>query len=136
MYQPSSRRYLLRTLVRCGACGLGMQAVRYTSGGHYEYLYYECQGNVPLNMGRATRWHARRVRADRLDGVVWTSLRQLLQQPATLEKEYQLYQEVAQGDQHQFDAQWARLESQRARLQRQLQRLLDAYKHELIRSMR
>jgi hypothetical protein len=23
MYQPSSRRYLLRTLVKCGECGLG-----------------------------------------------------------------------------------------------------------------
>ena len=132
MYQPSSRRYLLRTLIRCGACGLGMQALRQTGGGRYEYLYYECKGNVPLSVGRATRCNARRVRADRLDGVVWTSLVQLLQQPETLEKEYQLYQDLYQGDQSQFDAQWARLETQSARLQRQLQRLLDAYQHELI----
>ena len=104
MYQPSSRRYLLRTLICCGACGLGMQALRQTGGGRYEYLYYECKGNVSLSVGRATRCNARRVRADRLDGVVWTSLVQLLQQPETLEKEYQLYQDLYQGDQSQFGA--------------------------------
>jgi site-specific DNA recombinase len=28
MYQPASRRYLLRTLVKCGECGLGMVCIR------------------------------------------------------------------------------------------------------------
>ena len=32
MYRPTSRRYLLRTLVQCGECGLGMVCIRQRSG--------------------------------------------------------------------------------------------------------
>jgi hypothetical protein len=40
MYQPASRRYLLRTLVKCGECGLGMVCIRQLSVcKKYEYLY-------------------------------------------------------------------------------------------------
>ena len=40
-YQPTSQRYLLRTLVRCGQCQLHMQAARQLSVcKRYEYLYY------------------------------------------------------------------------------------------------
>ena len=39
-YQPTSQRYLLRTLVRCGQCQLHMQAARQLSVcKRYEYLY-------------------------------------------------------------------------------------------------
>lgn len=39
-YQPTSQRYLLRTLVRCGQCPLHMQAARQLSVcKRYEYLY-------------------------------------------------------------------------------------------------
>ena len=39
MYRPTSRRYLLRTLVQCGECGL--VCIRQRSGRKkYEYLYY------------------------------------------------------------------------------------------------
>ena len=51
MYQPSSRRYLLRTLVKCGECGLGcvcITAKGKTSPTHY--LYYECKGHRPVDM--------------------------------------------------------------------------------------
>jgi site-specific DNA recombinase len=67
MYQPTSRRYLLRTLVKCGECGLGMVCIRQRSVcKKYQYLYYECKGHQPLNCGRLTKCPSRRVRADRL----------------------------------------------------------------------
>src|SRR5262252_1448169 len=79
MYRPTSHRYLLRTLVKCGECGLGMVCIRQLSVCQkYEYLYYECKGHSPLSVGRTTRGNAKLVRADRLDAVVWDALCQLL----------------------------------------------------------
>ena len=75
MYQPASRRYLLRTLAKCGQCGLSMGATRQQSTcKKYEYLYYECKGHHPLTCGRIETCPSRRVRADRLDDVVWQEL--------------------------------------------------------------
>ena len=72
MYRPTSRRYLLRTLVQCGECGLRMVCIRQRSGKKYEYLYYACKGYSPLSVGRTTKCHAKlSVRADRLDTLVW-----------------------------------------------------------------
>jgi site-specific DNA recombinase len=77
-YQPTSRRYLLRRLVKCGECGLGMVCNRQQSVcKRYEYLSDECRGHAPLTCGRLHPCPSRRVRADRLDAVVWQALRQL-----------------------------------------------------------
>src|SRR5262249_51205726 len=82
MYQPTSRRYLLRTLVKCGECGLGMNAAhRRSVCQKYEYLYYDCKGRVPLTCGRVIKCESRRVRADRLAAVVWKALCELLHHP-------------------------------------------------------
>jgi hypothetical protein len=59
--------------VRCGQCQLHMQAARQLSVcKRYEYLYYYCAGKDPLTAGRVERCPSRRVRADRLDALVWT----------------------------------------------------------------
>ena len=61
MYQPASRRYLLRRLCKCGECGLSLHCIRLQSVcKKYEYLYYECKGHQPLNAGRTTRCPSRR----------------------------------------------------------------------------
>ena len=40
MSRPTARRYVLRTLVQCGECGLGMVCIRQRSGRKkYAYLY-------------------------------------------------------------------------------------------------
>ena len=98
----------------------------------YEYLYYCCRGRDPLTAGRPERCPARQVRADRLDQLVRDSLCDLLQKPETLYREYQLYQDLYQGDQTQFQAQFARIDTQIKRLKRQIQRLVDAYQQEII----
>jgi site-specific DNA recombinase len=60
MYQPTSGRYLLRTLVKCGECGLGMVGIRHLSPcKKYDYLYYECAGHAPLTVGRPRQCPAR-----------------------------------------------------------------------------
>jgi len=132
-YQPTSQRYLLRTLVRCGHCQLHMQATRQRSVcKRYEYLYYQCAGKDPVTVGRAQRCSARLVRADRLDALVWTLVRELLQQPQAILQEYALWQHVQQGQQGQFQDQLNRVTTQQRNLERQLQRLIDAYQQEVL----
>ena len=133
MYQPASRRDLLRRLVKCGEGGLALTCTRQRSVCHkYEYLYYECKGHTPLTCGRVQKCLSRRVRADRLDAVVWQALSQLLQRPAVIPH---LHQTWAHAKQHTLDAltaQQAQLFQRQQRLERQSQRLLDAYQAEII----
>jgi site-specific DNA recombinase len=127
LYQPTSRRYLLRTLVKCGECGLGMGAAHRRSVCQKSaYLYYDCKGRVPLTCGRVTKCASRHVRADRLDAVVWNSLCELLTTPALLP---QLHHSWAQSKRHDLTTlttQQSQLLQRRQRLERQSQRLLDA----------
>jgi site-specific DNA recombinase len=133
MYQPTSRRYLLRTLVKCGECGLGMVCIRQLSRGKkYQYLYYECKGHSPLTVGRATKCTAKRVRADRLDAVVWQALCQLLRHPHVIPQLHQAWAEAKQQNLSALEAQLSPLLQRQQRIERQDQRLLDAYQAEVL----
>src|SRR6516162_5112111 len=133
MYQPASRRYLLRTLVKCGECGLGMVGIRQQSAcKKYEYLYYACKGREPLNVGRTTRCNAKLVRAYRLDAVVWDTLCHVLHTPSVFPQLHQTWAEAKHHTLAGLEAQQAQLLQRRQRLERQEQRLLDAYQAEII----
>ena len=133
MYQPASRRYLLRTLVKCGECSLGMVAIRQLSKcKKYEYLYYECNGHHPLTVGRASKCNSKRARAERLDGVVWQALSQLLGKPDVIPQWHQTWAEAKQQNNSSVEAQQAQLIGRSQRIERQNQRLLDAYQAETI----
>ena len=133
MYQPASRRYLLRTLVKCGEWGLGMVCIRQLSVcKKYHYLYYECTGHSPLTVGRTTKCDAKRVRADRLDEVVWQALDQLLRNPSVIPQLHQTWAEAKQQNLSALEAQPSQLFQRRQRIERQDQRWLDAYQVEII----
>lgn len=133
MYQPTSRRYLLRRLVQCGECGLATVCIRQASKGQKrEYLYYECKGHAPLSVGRAQKCLSRRVRADRLDEVVWQSLDQLLSEPAVIQQLHAEWAWTKQQDLTQLAEREAQLHSRRQRLEKQEQKLLDAYEEDVI----
>jgi site-specific DNA recombinase len=133
LYQPTSRRYLLRTLVKCGECGLGMTGIhQHSKCKKYDYLYYVCRGQSPLTCGRIAKCASHRVRADRLDAVVWKSLSELLQTPTLLP---QLHVSWTQTKQHMvtaLTAQQEQLRQRKQRVERQSERLLDAYQAEII----
>jgi site-specific DNA recombinase len=133
MYQPTSCRYLLRTLVKCGECGLGMVCIRQLSKcKKYEYLYYECKGHEPLTCGRVSKCLSRRVRADRLDAVVWDALSQLLHTPRIIPQLHQTWVAAKQQNLSVLTTQQAQLLQRQKRLERQQERLLDAYQAEII----
>jgi site-specific DNA recombinase len=133
LYQPADRRYLLRCLVKCGECGLGMNGVRLLSKcKKYEYLYYACRGHSPLTCGRAAKCTAQSVRADRLDQVVWQALRDLLRQPRVIPQLHESWAAAKQQRLTSLSAQQEQLLRHQQRLERQDQRLLDAYQTEII----
>jgi site-specific DNA recombinase len=133
LYQPASGRYLLRTLVKCGECGLGLVGLRVPSQDRQsEYLYYECPGHRPLNCGRTSKCASRKVRADRLDELVWQALANLLGQPSLIPPLHQNWVAAKQQNLASLAAQQAQLTERRARLERQAQRLLDAFQAEII----
>jgi site-specific DNA recombinase len=78
-------------------------------------------------VGRVERCSSRRVRADRLDALVWTLVCELLQDPHLLLPEYALWQQVQRGQQGQFPEQLDRIATQQHNLERPLQRLIEAY---------
>ena len=132
-YQPSSRRYLLRTLVKCGECGLGcvcITAKGKTSLTHY--LYYEGKGHCPATCGRMTKCPSRLVRADRLDTLVWSSLCELLNAPNVIPTLHHTRAQSKHHDLTALSAQQIQLGQRRQRLEQQTQRLLDAYQTEIV----
>jgi hypothetical protein len=72
------------------------------------------------------------VRADRLDAVVWESLCQLLRTPSVIPTLHQSWAQTKQHDLTALTAQQSQLMQRRQRLERQSQRLLDAYQTEII----
>jgi len=132
-YQPSSRRYLLRRLVKCGECGLSMRGSRRVRRSKQaEYLYYDCKGHSPLTCGRVERCPSCSVRAERLDTVVWQALCQLVQHPAMIPRLHQTWAEAKEHHLSALAAQQDHLRQRQQRLERQSQRLLDAYQAEII----
>jgi len=128
--------YLLRTLVVCGECGLRMRAAtsrswwpRHTRGGREWYPYYDCKAHThgPEDTGRLTKCPSRRVRADRLDEVVWSSLCGFLQKPEVLKVEIATYAEDRRRSAQGEETEAKRLQERMRQLGRQRARLVDAY---------
>jgi site-specific DNA recombinase len=123
MYQPTSCRSLLRRLAQGGACGVSVMGTRQRSVGKTdEDLYYECKGHTPRTCGRLHTCPSRRVRADRLDAVVWQALSQLLPRPTVLPRLHQTWARAKQQHDSALAAQRAHLAQHRRRLERQDQR--------------
>jgi site-specific DNA recombinase len=115
-----SHRYLLRTLVSCGACGQGSNARTSWDG----RSYYVCRGHAEIVPEQRCR--ARHAPGARLDELVWQDLCEVLTHP----------EHVAHALQRAHGGEWlpqelnARLQSvgkALAHTERQRERLLEAY---------
>jgi site-specific DNA recombinase len=120
--------YLLRALVSCGRCRLSC-TVRRTQAG---YHYYLCRGRTDaLRAAQGQRCSARYTPAEQLDELVWADLCALLCDPARVARAL----ERARGGAWLPQALQARQTTIRqalAQLERQQQRLLDAYLAEVV----
>ena len=120
--------YLLRALVSCGACRLSCTGRQVAKG----YRYYLCRGRTdPLRVAQEERCTARYIPAAQLDELVWADLCALLTDPAQAARALARAQSGAWLPQ-ELQARQAAIGQALAQLDRQQQRLLDAYLAEVI----
>jgi site-specific DNA recombinase len=120
--------YLLRALVSCGACRLACTGRQLHPG----YRYYLCRGRTdPLRAAEGRRCTARYIPAGQLDDLVWADLCTLLTDPAHITRALTRAQGGAWLPQ-ELQARQAAIGQALGQLERQQQRLLDAYLAEVL----
>jgi site-specific DNA recombinase len=120
--------YLLRALVSCGACRLSCTGRQVAKG----YRYYLCRGRTdPLRVAQGQRCTARYIPAAQLDELVWADLCALLTDPAQAARALARAQGGAWLPQ-ELQARQVTIGQALGQLERQQQRLLDAYLAEVI----
>jgi len=123
------QRYLLQGLTvgsRCGYAYYGKRVSRASAKGRALYGYYRCVGSDGYRFEGGRICHNPQVRVDQLDGYVWDSVRQVLQDPARVLDEW-TRRGASEGMLAQLHAQ--REEARRALREHEqtLKRLRDAY---------
>jgi site-specific DNA recombinase len=120
--------YLLRALVSCGVCRLSC-TVRRTQAG---YRYYLCRGRTDaLRVAQGQRCSARYIPAGQLDELVWGDLCALLADPAQVAGALERARGGAWLPQ-ELQARQQTIRQALGQLERQQQRLLDAYLAEVV----
>jgi site-specific DNA recombinase len=125
--------YLLRCLLTCRTCGLAMFGVTLHATDHQpEYRYYQCHGKDCVVRDRDRRCPRRAVKAEELEAAVWDHMKQLLNDPATLLAQFEAF--ARQADEATADSRAAeqKWEARLRQLDREEQRLLDAYQAEAL----
>jgi site-specific DNA recombinase len=121
-------QHLLRALVSCGLCRLSC-TVRRTQAG---YHYYLCRGRTDaLRAAQGQRCKARYTPAEQLDELVWADLCALLCNPAQVARALERARGGAWLPQ-ELQARQASIRQALAQLERQQQRLLEAYLAEVV----
>jgi site-specific DNA recombinase len=132
--------HLLQGLVVCANCGYACHGTR--SGC---YCYYRCAGSQPYRCGGGKRLcggsggsgggggggggGGKMPRQDLLDEAVWNDVRQLLSDPARVQRELQRRIEGEDAEQQQPHR---KLEAQVSKVRRGIARLIDAYEQQLV----
>ncbi len=119
-----THQYLLRALVSCGLCQSACTCRALDKG---QYRYYICNGKgKAIHSRRPDKCPARYAPADQLDALVWQDLCSLLQQPQFMT---QALEQAHAGLwlPQEMQARRTVLHKSAARLDKQLDRLTDAY---------
>lgn len=125
--------YLLRCLLTCRTCGLAMFGVTLHATDHQPvYRYYQCHGKDCVVRDRDRRCPRRAVKAEELEAAVWDHVKQLLNDPATLLAQFEAF--ARQADEATADSRAAehKWQARLRQLDREEQRLLDAYQAEAL----
>ncbi|MBV8870881.1 MAG: recombinase family protein [Acetobacteraceae bacterium] len=123
--------YMLRCLLKCGRCGLGIHGCHSPpQGGRPGRCYYRCAGADPLTAARETKCPRAHIQADGLEQAVWEHVAGLLGDPARLAAQCERFLAEARGG--RGEAADDRLRARIERLDRADRRLLEAYRAEVI----
>jgi site-specific DNA recombinase len=122
--------YLLRCMLTCRTCGRAMFGLTYPAGkGRGAHSYYKCHGKDADNEHICPQ---DRAKVEELDTAVWNHVTQLLNDPTTLLNQFETYARRAEESEASECVEEQRLTAQLRRLDREDQRLMDAYQAEVI----
>src|SRR3954454_4804087 len=125
--------YLLRCLLKCGTCGLGIHGCYYPGHqGRRGRRYCLCAGTSPLTSGRESKCPQARVEADVLERVVWDHVAGLLSDPVQLRTQFERFLAEGAAGGLREEVPGRRLRARLDRLDRADRRLLEAYQAEVI----
>jgi site-specific DNA recombinase len=126
--------WLLRALVRCGACGVGVSCHKMRGRNGTKHRYYYCRNHDPLRAGgEDRRCRERNIRADALDGYVFEQVRHALLRPEVLlAGENAVTARAPAPDDELLAAQLARLRRRAESAQGEHHRLVDLYQAGMI----
>jgi site-specific DNA recombinase len=125
--------YLLRCLLKCGTCGLGVHGCYFPGHqGRRGRRYYRCAGTSPLTSGRESKCPQARIEADVLERVVWDHVVGLLSDPVQLRTQFERFLAEGAATDLREELPGRRLRARLDRLDRADRRLLEAYQAEVI----
>jgi len=130
--------WLLQGLVVCRHCGYaycGKVAPRSRKDPSKKLRYYQCGGAEAYRFGGSPPCANQAVRADRLEEIVWTKVRALLEDPSRVEDEYRR-RLAATREGVVMPEEITRLDRQSATLRRGIERLIDSYAEGVIEKSR
>ena len=124
--------YLLRCLLTCRTCGLAMFGTNRRGGaGKPRHRYYKCRGKDCVTRDPDRPCTQRVTKAEEVEGAVWGHVKQLLDDPAMLLGQFESLAREAE-DRDGAAAEARKTEALLRRLDREEQRLLDAYQAEAV----
>ncbi|XBH03585.1 recombinase family protein [Singulisphaera sp. Ch08] len=124
--------YLLRCLLTCRTCGLAMFGITtYGGAGQATHRYYKCHGKDTVARDRACRCTQTPAKVAELDAAVWDHVKSLLEDPGMLAAQFEGFLGASQA-REDGQSEVRRWELQLQRLDREEQRLVDAYQAEVI----
>jgi site-specific DNA recombinase len=126
--------WLLRNLVRCGVCGVGVNCHKMRGRDGTFHRYYYCRNHDPLRAGgEHRRCRERNIRSDALDTFVFDQVRDALHRPdVLLAGEHAVATRAPAPDDELLASQLARLDRKTEAADAERRRLADLYQAGLI----
>jgi site-specific DNA recombinase len=125
--------WLLRSLIRCGTCSVGVSCHKMRGRNGTIHRYYYCRNHDPLRAGgQDRRCPERNIRADELDAFVFDQVRALLRPEVLLAGEHAVTTRGPTPDDELLGAQLSRLDRKADAAKAERDRLVDLYQGGLI----
>ena len=126
--------WLLRSLIRCGSCSVGVNCHKMRGRNGASHRYYYCRNHDPLRAGgQDRRCPERNIRADELDAFVFEQVRDALLRPdVLLAGEHAVATRAPAPDDELLAAQLSRLDRRADATLAERGRLVDLYQAGLI----
>jgi site-specific DNA recombinase len=130
----STQAWILRGMVRCGACGTTVSCSKMHGRNGTFHRYYYCRNHDPLRAGgEELRCSERHIRADELDAFVFDQIREALLRPDILAAgDVAMTARRAAPDDEILDAQLARLDRRSDAAGDERRRVADLYQAGLL----